>query len=103
MFIKLLASPDQEFIRLEGRRQLLEQSTYRVSPGTAVRLKKYRFYPFLGALLGSKAGPLVAAGGQGLPGQVKISFGLAQPILVVYRHGGLSGLRRQLKVARVLV
>ena len=65
----------------------------RVSPGTMVLLEKYRFNLFLGALLGRKKGPLVIASPafQGMPGKGRISLGLAQPILVVYRHGAYPG------------
>lgn len=83
MFVQLFASPEQCFIRLERWRELLEQSTYRVSPGTAVCLEKYCFNSLLGALLGSKTNPFIAAAFQGMPGQGKIPLGLAQPILVV--------------------
>lgn len=102
MLVQLLASPEQGFLHLEGRRELLKQSADGMPPGAAVRLKKYCFEPFFGALLGGKTGPLVASDFQGMPGELKIPVGLTQPILIVYRHSGLSWLPKQLSMARSL-
>ena len=89
MLVQLFPSPEQGFLCLVRRRELLEQGTYRMSPSVAVCLEKYSFYPFLGTLLGSETGPFITSGFMGMPGQGEIPLGLTEPILIVYCHKDL--------------